>query len=194
MFYGIPGTGKTSVIKSLANHFQKNLANINFHKDMEYHTLLKLMEHVPDNSFISIEDVDSIFGEDRSNKTCLTFSDFINVFDGIQTPQDTLIFMTTNKLMDLDNAVIRRIHYFIEFKYATKDQIQKLFNHFFPSFVSEFETFYRNIGDIPVTINIIEKFFTRYLFDNIIERSKLFTKFANGELRVELNNSSKLYI
>jgi chaperone BCS1 len=191
MFYGIPGTGKTSVIKSLANHFKKNIANLNFERECDYSSVLKLMERVPDNSFVCIEDIDSIFGEDRTNKTGLTFSDFINIFDGVQTPQNTIIFMTTNRLMELDNAVIRRIHYFIEFKHSTKEQIQELFQRFFPN--SNFELFYRSVGDIPVTINIMEKFFTRYLFDDILERAKLFPKFANGELRVELNKNN-LYI
>jgi chaperone BCS1 len=191
MFYGIPGTGKTSVIKSLANHFKKNIANLNFERECDYSSILKLMERIPDNSFVCIEDIDSIFGEDRTNKTGLTFSDFINIFDGVQTPQNTIVFMTTNRLMELDDAVIRRIHYFIEFKHSTKEQIQELFQRFFPN--SNFELFYRSVEDIPVTINIMEKFFTRYLFDDILERAKLFPKFANGELRVELNKNN-LYI
>jgi hypothetical protein len=41
---------------------------------------------------------------------------------------------------------------------------------------------------------LIEKFFIKYLFDDIIKESKNFAKFANGELKVELNNCSKLYI
>ena len=46
------------------------------------------------------------------------------------------------------------------------------------------------IQGIPSTL---EKFFTKYLFDNILEKGKLFSKFANGELKVELNTSSRLY-
>ena len=69
-----------------------------------------------------------------------------------------------------------------------------MFYTFFPTYSDQFETFYNNIGDIDVTINILEKFFIKYLFDDIIKESKNFSKFANGELKVELNNCSKLYI
>ena len=101
--------------------------------------------------------------------------------------------MTTNKLQDLDQAVIRRINYFIEFKFATKEQIQLMFNRFFPDYSKDFEQFWKNVSDIDFTINIMEKFFTKYLFENIVEKSKLFAKFANSELKVESKNKS-LYL
>ena len=193
MLYGVPGTGKTTLIKTLAGYFNKNLAYITINSDTDYDCLLKIIERVPDNTFLCLEDVDALFGEDRKQKSELTFSGFINILDGVNTPENTVVFMTTNKLQDLDHAVKRRINYFIEFKFATKDQIKDMFVRFFPDYAVDFETFYRNISEIEVTINIMEKFFTKYLFDNILEKGKLFSKFANGELKVELNTSSRLY-
>ena len=69
-----------------------------------------------------------------------------------------------------------------------------MFNKFFPDKKESFELFYENIKGIDITINILEKFFTKYLFDDIIEASKSFPNFANGELKVEINGSTKLYI
>jgi chaperone BCS1 len=194
MFYGPPGTGKTSLIKGIATHFKKNIAYLNIAIDLEDSQLKKCIGNMPDNSILCLEDVDSLFGEERISKNSLTFSGFINIFDGFATPQNLIVFMTTNNLPQLEHAVIRRISYFVEFKYAVKEQIKQMFDTFFPSYSNDFETFYKNIGDINITINILEKFFIKYLFDDIIEASKNFSKFANGELKIELNNCSKLYI
>jgi chaperone BCS1 len=194
MFYGPPGTGKTSLIKGLATHFKKNICYLNISNDLEDNQLKKCIRNIPNNSILCLEDIDSLFGENRKSKNSLTFSGFINIFDGFATPQNLLVFLTTNHLPQLEQAVIRRISYFIEFKYATKEEIKQMFCTFFPTYSDQFEIFYNNIGDIDITINILEKFFIKYLFDDIIKQSKNFAKFANGELKVELNNCSKLYI
>ena len=69
-----------------------------------------------------------------------------------------------------------------------------MFNNFFPNQIDNFNDFYENIKGIDITINILEKFFTKYLFDDIIKASTTFANFANGELKVEINGSTKLYI
>lgn len=196
MFYGPPGCGKTTFIKSLASHFKKNIAYLTINKDLEDRELKKCLQIIPKNSFFCLEDIDSIFIENtrKSDNNSLTFSGFINILDGISTPEDTIIFMTTNNLVNLEHAIIRRINYFVKFTYATREQIQQMFLKFFPDYSSDFEKFWSNIQDIPITINILEKFFVKYLFDNIIEKSKLFPNFANGELKIETDNMDKLYI
>ena len=95
--------------------------------------------------------------------------------------------MTTNKINQIEQAVIRRISYFIEFKYADKYQIQSMFETFFPKYIDQFDDFYTNIN-VEVTINILEKFFIKYLFDDIVKESKNFSKFANGELKIQKTN------
>ena len=129
---------------------------------------------------------------DLESKTTLSFSGFINIFDGFTTPDNLIVFMTTNKINQIEQAVIRRISYFIEFKYADKYQIQSMFETFFPKYIDQFDDFYTNIN-VEVTINILEKFFIKYLFDDIVKESKNFSKFANGELKIEKTNKN-LYI
>ena len=192
MLYGLPGTGKTSLIKALANKFKKHIAFLVIKQDFDFDTLYHLFERLPDNTFICLEDVDSLFNQDREQKTRLTFSAFINIFDGITTSKNLVIFMTTNTLKSLDPAIIRRIGYFIEFKYATKEQIREMFDSFFPCYSSAFEEIYSYIKSIHVTTNMLEKFFIKYLFDDITDKIKLFSKFVNGELLLQTNNN--LYI
>jgi len=192
MLHGMPGTGKTTLIKAIATHYNKNIAYIFIKHDMDYDNFHKLIKNLPSNTIICFEDVDCLFDEARAQKTALTFSGFINVFDGINTNQEIIVFFTTNNLKIIDPAIIRRISYFIEFKFATKEQIKDMFGTFFPNYLPQFEEFYKNIIT-NTTINIMEKFFVKYLFDDIIEKSKLFSKFANGELCIK-QGASNLYI
>jgi chaperone BCS1 len=193
MFYGPPGTGKTSLIKSIASYFKRNICYLNIAPDLEDTHLKACITNLPKNSILCLEDIDALFGEERRSKFSLTFSGFINTLDGFATPQNLLVFMTTNNLTQIEHAVIRRISYFVEFKYATKEQVKQMFEKFFPEQTEHFETFYTHLVDISFTINILEKFFIKYLFDDTKTIGKHFAKFANGELKVELNNSSKLY-
>jgi predicted AAA+ superfamily ATPase len=190
MLHGLPGTGKTTLIKALATEFNKNIAYIYIKSDMEYDNFNNLITNLPNNTFIVFEDVDSLFSENRKQTTGLTFSGFINVFDGISTAKNLIVFFTTNNIDIIDKAIIRRISYFIEFDYATKEQIKDMFDTFFPN--HSFDEFYKNIN-CKTTINIMEKFFTRYLLDDIVEKSKLFGKFANGDLSIKTPDKS-LYL
>jgi len=195
MFYGAPGTGKTSLIKSLGSHFNKNICYLDLNKrDLDDSELKKCIRNIPSDSILCLEDVDSLFGEDRKSKTSLSFSGFINSFDGFATPDNLIVIMTTNNLNQLDQAVVRRISYFVEFKYSIREQTQQMFDRFFPEYTDRFEEFYKNVESIDVTTNVLEKFFTRYLFQDIIVASKNFSRFANGELKTKINENSKMYI
>ena len=192
MFYGLPGTGKTTLIKSLASLFKKNIAYLVIKKDLEFDNLYNLMERLPNDTFIVLEDVDALFSEDRQQKSGITFSAFINVFDGITSSKDIVVFMTTNNLNSIDKAIIRRVSYFMEFKYATKDQIRQMFDAFYPQFSKLFETFWEYVKTTPITTNLLEKFFTKYLYEEITELGPLFSKFSNGEL--SLNSKHEFYV
>jgi AAA+ superfamily predicted ATPase len=95
--------------------------------------------------------------------------------------------MTTNKINELDYAMKRRISYFIEFTYAVKEQIQKMYSTFFP--MNDFEEFYKKVKNKQFTINILEKFFVKYLFDDINKHADELNDFASGELKLESNLS-----
>jgi AAA+ superfamily predicted ATPase len=105
-----------------------------------------------------------------------------------------MVFFTTNDLEVIDKAIIRRISYFIEFKYAAKEQIHEMFNTFFPQYTDSFDKFYENVKNTKTTINVMEKFFIKYIFEDIVEKSYLFGKFANGELLLKQGNESKMYM
>lgn len=58
ILHGVPGTGKTSIIKALAGHYGMNVATINL-TSMSDESFAQAMASVPDNTVVLIEDFDS---------------------------------------------------------------------------------------------------------------------------------------
>ncbi|MDH2154075.1 AAA family ATPase [Stenotrophomonas sp. GD03657] len=79
LLHGIPGSGKTSLIKAIAGHYQKNLCLIHL-ASMSDILLRNALASVPDNSIIALEDfddVDSIHARSGMGK---------NPYEGVTVP------------------------------------------------------------------------------------------------------------
>src|SRR5690606_10180375 len=111
LFYGEPGTGKTSMISALANHFTKNLAVLSLNSIKTDEQLAEALANAPNNAFIVIEDIDAcgvnVSRTHEEKQQGITFSGLLNALDGIITADETVIFMTTNHIDRLDPALIR---------------------------------------------------------------------------------------
>ena len=73
-------------------------------------------------------------------------------------------------------------------------KIKDMFDCFFPQYLLFFDEVYSYIKGTDVTTNMVEKFFIKYLSENIVDKMKLFSKFVNGELSLEKSNVDKLYM
>jgi mitochondrial chaperone BCS1 len=139
LFYGVPGSGKTSLITALAGEFRAALYVLNLgDPQLTDSKILTLLSEAKAGGFILLEDLDAAFaqrdkGKDSDNG--VTFSGLLNALNGAATPEGTLVFMTTNHKDALDPALIRpgRADVHLKFDYATREQAYRLFKQFFPA-------------------------------------------------------------
>lgn len=137
--HGIPGSGKTSLVMALAGNMHMNVYLLNVAgAGMDDDMLASLMDDVPQNSIVLMEDVDCTFPDRDKEKDSkgITLSGLLNVLDGARSREGCIVFMTTNKLESLDAALLRpgRVDLSIEFGYATVDQVMKMRERLNPSF------------------------------------------------------------
>jgi hypothetical protein len=164
MFHGIPGTGKTSTIYTIATEFNKNIALIDFSdKEICDSNIRRALYKLPSDTVLCLEDIDSLFSEDRkSDKSTITFSGILNILDGVIKNTGLVIFMTTNLLKKLDDAAMkRRVDYYLKFDLMKKEQIVNMFSRFFPT--QDSEKFLEQVSKLKLTPCILQKFFTRHL-------------------------------
>merc|ERR1711994_768985 len=136
LFHGIPGSGKTSLICALAGNLRRNVCFLAAHHPAFSDDAMKsAMEELPNNSFLIMEDIDSLFvkRQSQSSKSSLTFTGLLNCLDGIGFAKGQIVIMTTNYVDRLDEALIRagRADMWVEFTKATDFQLAGLFKWFY---------------------------------------------------------------
>jgi AAA+ superfamily predicted ATPase len=145
LLYGIPGTGKSFLIKASAKYLNRNIYYIVLSSVKDDQQLLNLFKNIKcENSILVFEDIDCISDiikkrtiiteEEKKEKSELTLSSLLNFLDGGMVDKyGLIIYMTTNHIDNLDEALIRsgRVNKKIEFKYADAKQIQELYYDYF---------------------------------------------------------------
>jgi ATP-dependent Zn protease len=154
LFYGLAGTGKSSLSVAIANYTKRNILSINISKDMTDSTLIKLISTREKRSIILFEDIDCLFdnlerknGTDEENKNSvkITLSCLLNILDGSYTPNDVIFILTTNHVEKLDPALRRdgRIDVSLE---ITKPNIETKMRYV--SFIKKFK------NDQTIEVNV----------------------------------------
>lgn len=171
LFDGLPGTGKTSLIRALATKYNASVYVIPITNQLNDQSLLKAVRQVPINSFVVFEDIDSLFTnrqKNPDNPMGLTFSGLLNTLDGLLT-NNLEIFMTTNHKEKLDHALIRagRVDLNIRFTYAIEEQIKKMFKTYTTPSDDQLELFWNNFVslNVKVTIASLQQYLEKYIDD-----------------------------
>lgn len=185
LFHGVPGTGKTSLIFSIASELKMNIAIMTFTNDMNDNVLMRCFRRIPENCILVIEDIDALFESRKKNddlKNNITFSGLLNTMDGIAHVDKQIIIMTTNHPLVLDAALKRpgRVDFTFEFKYSSKSQIKTMFERFLPNQIDNFKTFYSKIKNLKITTAMLQQFFFgNRLQPDILEHIEELEKLAN---------------
>jgi chaperone BCS1 len=157
-----------------------NLAN----KNLGDEKLTNLLLNAPPSSIILLEDVDHAIYHgmrhqrhedgmpEENGEDSVSLSGLLNSIDGVIAQEGKIIFMTTNHLERLPEALIRpgRIDVTKHIDYASPDQLEKLFLKFYPGSQVYAQRFveavlkYQKEHNLPNTVTpaALQTFFLRF--------------------------------
>ena len=141
LLHGPPGSGKSSFIQALAGSLDYNIAILNLsERGLTDDRLNHLLTVIPKRTLVLLEDADAAFSNRRVQSDSdgyqganVTFSGLLNALDGVASAEERVLFLTTNHVERLDEALIRpgRVDMTIRLGGATKWQIEHLWDRFY---------------------------------------------------------------
>ena len=141
LLHGPPGGGKTSFVLAVAASFGLDVCLLSLSEDSLTDDRLALaMANVPPKALVLLEDIDAAFVSRRNfsssearNSSSLTLSGLLNALDGAAAAEGRLVFMTTNYIERLDDALLRpgRVDVVKKLDFADINQAAALFRQFF---------------------------------------------------------------
>lgn len=179
---GIPGSGKSSLIKSVCSELGYDICMLTIESEMTNHALIYAMSSLPKKSVLVVEDIDCLFNKRNTTKdsASFNFSTLLNILDGVLTCNGLISFVTTNHPEDLDHALVRqgRMDLVLQINYPKRADIKRLFydmNENNPEYETQeekkkaFDIFYSEIAGKNITMAAIMNFLFKYRKGNYRE-------------------------
>ncbi len=158
---GIAGSGKTSLIKAVASHFNLSIYNLNL-ANTSNSGLIDLIGRLPTRCILLIEDIDcaNIKREDEEKILKIDLGTLLNSLDGIIETHKILIFATTNHVEKLDTALLRsgRFDVKINFTYATEECIREMATNILTGITYNMSHILAYFKDKPVPMCDVQEF------------------------------------
>ena len=141
LLHGPPGSGKSSFIQALAGELNYNIATLNLStRGLTDDRLNHLLTIIPRRTLVLLEDADAAFGNRRIQADTegyqganVTFSGLLNALDGVASAEERVLFMTTNHVERLDNALVRpgRVDMIVRIGEITRWQAGQFWDRFY---------------------------------------------------------------
>ncbi len=148
---GPPGNGKTSSIFALAAHLKMPIYMLHLPSVSGDNCFMGLIGELPSPCILLIEDIDTAFNGRKSllSDEGVTYSCFLNVFDGVASKKGRIAFLTTNHPEKLDKALLRhgRIDRRFHYPNASRWQMIQLYNRFLPGSNGQAEAFAESLRE-----------------------------------------------
>lgn len=184
LLYGVPGTGKTSIAKAIAHHFDYKLNVINV-GDFSSHMINSINENISNENktqIILLEDIDYIFGKRQNEQTTEEKSRtnaLLQFLDGTSSCSNVIIIATTNDYESLDPAIVRDGRFDLKIHMDNIDvEVAKEMCTSFDLSTSESEELLADVS-FPVNPAELQNKIIKHIFDNMRIGKEVITRVLN---------------